>query len=147
MRMKRLIEVGAVLFFLSFLTLFLTNTKLRRFFYYPAMPIKERDVKSWRDTVIWNLESHLPEKVLIVPDQPEMGYITYVDSELYFVKGNEKEVFWTYEDYSSLRKVTLSKDKTIIRAFVIWTVFNSEELIFEYNTKTKESRKYSIQKD
>lgn len=146
MRKKRWIEVGAVLLFLSLLALFLTDTELRRSFYYPAMPIEQRKVNSWGDTVIWKAPD-FPERLYIVPDQPEVGYITYVNSELYFVKGNEKEVFWTYEDYSNLRKVTLSKDRTIIRAFVTWTVFNSEELIFEYNTKTKETRKYSIQKD
>lgn len=144
MQKKRKIKLGASLFFLSFLGLSLTNNDIRKFFYNPAESIDHREVDSWTDTAIWSLSSSLPKNLYIVPNQPELGYITYSDSKLSFVRGKENYIFWSYEDYSSLKKITVSTDKTIVRAFVTFTVFKSEKLIFEFNTKTKMRRKYSI---
>lgn len=145
MQIKRIITPAVILFSLSFLVLVLAHDDTRKFFYDPPENIDQRELDSWNDTVLWtSSSSSLPENLYLVPNEPQLGYMTYTDSALRFVKDEIQHKFWEYEDYSNLHKITLSSDKETIRAFVTFTLFESEERIFEFDTKTKKRRKYSI---
>ena len=147
MRKKEIIgiTVSLSLICLTLLALLLVNDDVLRLFYIPTEGINKQEVNSWNDTVIWKESLSFPEKLYLVPNEINKGYITDVGS--IFVKGENEYVIWEYEDYSNLNKITLTADKTIIRVFVTHYFFESEELIFEFNTKTKKRRKYSIQQE
>lgn len=147
MQKRKSVGLGVSLLGLLSLMLLIVNHDVRKFFYDPAERIDQQEVNTWTGTVIGSQSSSYPDKLYLIPGQPQMGYINYIDSTIKFVEGENEHIIWTYEDYSSVEKITLSADKTTIRVFVRFTFFESEDLIFEFNTKTKRRRKYSIKKN